>query len=83
MSNPKIFTGLKLTRNGYSSIVGQGLSIVHPKLGVVAQLTILVPQPGMDYRTVSDAVANALMGGHVSKDGVTLVLPDDFAGAAK
>lgn len=82
VSKPKIFTDLTLKVTPYSSIVGQSLTIHHPKHGVVAQLSIRVPQTGMDYRTVAQAVASALMDGHVSKNGVTLVLPDDFAGDA-
>jgi hypothetical protein len=70
---------MKLERVPYSSVVGQSLTITHPDHGVVAQLAIMVPQSGMDYRTVAEAVADALAAGHVSKDGVTLVLPVDFA----
>jgi hypothetical protein len=74
---------MKLNKTPYSSVVGQSMTIVHPTLGVVAQIAIMVPQPSLDYRSVAEAVADALMSGHVSKDGVTLVLPDGFkAGAA-
>lgn len=74
----KLFA-MKLDQVPYSSIVGQSMTISHPEHGVVAQLAIMVPQGRMDYRTVAMAVADALTRGHVSKDGVTLVLPANFA----
>jgi FlaG/FlaF family flagellin (archaellin) len=77
-TKPEKLYAMTLAKVPYSSIVGQSMTISHPKFGVVAQLAIMVPQTRMDYRTVADAVADALIRGHVSKDGVTLVLPADF-----
>ena len=67
----------------HSSIVGRSMMISTPGIGVVAQLMISVPQPHLDYKTVADALVKALMNGHVSGDGVTLVLPDTFGKEAR
>lgn len=67
----------------HSSVVGTSLKIVAKDVGVVAMLAIMVPQPHLDYRTVADAVAKAILNGHVSSKGVTLVLPEDFVPNAK
>jgi len=62
----------------YSSVVGQSLTITHGKLGTVAQLIISVPQPHLDYKTIALAVVDALKRGHVSDNGVTLILPENI-----
>lgn len=73
----KIYS-MKLQRVPFSSVVGQSVMVIDPKLGCVAMLNIMVPQPGLDYRTVADSVTDALFNGHMSDRGVTLVLPDDI-----
>ena len=72
---------MKIDQVPHSSVVGSSLKIVDPNMGIVAILAILVPQPHLDYQTVADAVAKAVLNGHVSERGVTLVLPDDIAHA--
>ncbi len=69
---------MKIDQVPHSSVVGTSLKIVAKDVGVVAMLAIMVPQPHLDYQTVADAVAKAILNGHVSGSGVTLVLPDDF-----
>ena len=70
---------MKIDKVPHSSVVGSSLKIVDQKLGVVAIMAILVPQPSLDYKTVADAVIKAVLAGHVSQRGVTLVLPDDLS----
>lgn len=62
----------------HSSVVGTSLKIVSKKHGVVAILAIMVPQPNLDYRTIADATASAILDGHVSARGCTLVLPTNI-----
>ena len=71
---------MQVERVPFSSVVGQSLTITHPDFGVVAQLSVRVPQPHLDYRTVAEAVATALTNSGVVKSKVTLVLPEDFPG---
>lgn len=74
---------MTIERVPHSSVVGSSLKIVAKDVGVVAMLVILVPQPHLDYCTVADAVAGAILDGHVSRKGATLVLPDDFVPDAR
>lgn len=76
--NSQLFQ-MKLEKVPYSSVVGQSLTISAPGVGVVAQLSIRVPQPHLDYKTVAEAVAKALMVHGTSHGDITLVLPPDFA----
>ena len=69
---------MKIDQVPHSSVVGGSLNVVDPKLGVVAILAIMVPQPNLDYRTVADAVAAAILNGRASHRGITLVLPENF-----
>lgn len=69
---------MKLRQVAYSSIVGASLEISMDGVGVVALLPISVPNPTLDYKTVANAVAKAVMNGHVSREAVTLVLPEAF-----
>lgn len=62
----------------FSSVVGKSLTIQIDGVGVVAQLAIMVPQPHLDYRTVAEAVASALMQHGCEQGKVTLVLPETF-----
>jgi hypothetical protein len=67
----------------YSSVVGQSLCIVAEGIGVVAQLMISVPQPHLDYKTIAEAVAKALMTHGTERGTITLVLPGDFKETAR
>ena len=69
---------MKLERVPHSSVVGSSLTIIDDKLGIVAILMISVPQPHLDYKTVSEAVAKALVTHGTERGNITLVLPDDF-----
>lgn len=70
---------MKLEKVPYSSVVGQSLTIVADGIGVVAMLSIRVPQPNLDYETVAKAVAKALTTHGTKQGNITLVLPEDFA----
>lgn len=70
---------MKVEKTPYSSVVGQSLMIVADGVGVVAMLSVSVPQPHLDYETVAKAVAKALTTHGTKQGNITLVLPDDFA----
>lgn len=79
----KLYTAM-IDRVPHSSVVGSSIKVVMEGVGVVALLMISVPQPHLDYKTVADAVAKAILNEHVSRRGtMTLVLPDDFVERAK
>lgn len=79
---PKLYSG-EVSAVPYSSVVGRSLTISIPGVGVTAMLIISVPQPHLDYKTVADAVCDALTTYGTSKGEVTLVLPHDFVEAAR
>lgn len=44
----------------YSSVVGQGIMLTDESGAVVAQLSIMVPNPEHDYRQIADEVTKAI-----------------------
>ena len=73
---------MKLEKVAYSSVVGSSLAIHADGVGMVALLMISIPQPHLDYKTVSEAVARALTTHGTEHGRITLVLPSDFATVA-
>lgn len=74
---------MKLNKVPHSSVVGSSLTITCEGVGVVAMLIISVPQPHLDYKTVAEAVAKALMTHGTEHGNITLALPGDFKEAAR
>lgn len=70
---------MKLEKVAYSSVVGSSLAIHADGVGMVALLMISIPQPHLDYKIVSEAVAKALTTHGTQQGHITLVLPSDFA----
>lgn len=50
----------------YSSVVGQGVTIFDERGQIAAQIAILVPDPGRNYKETANAVAKQIMIGFLS-----------------
>lgn len=69
--------GMKLRTASYSSVVGSALTIEDESGMVVAMLIISVPNPSLDYKTISAAVTKALTTHGTEQGKLTLVLPSN------